>query len=102
MERLIALTKTELMETLQDTLARVLTEKASRFVEDQLLVDRMEQAPTPFNRLLKPLAKPLVRWALKKIGSVAWNQLGLSSLQSKISYIFKAMFRQKRSEVFTV
>ena len=48
MERLISLTKSELMETLQDTLANVLTEKASKFVEDQLQAYRMEQAWTPF------------------------------------------------------
>ena len=102
MERLISLTKTELMETLHDTLANVLTEKASKFVEDQLQAYRMEQAWTPFTWLLKPLVKGLMRWALKKIGSVAWNQLGLSSLQNKILFIFKPMFCQKRSEVFTV
>ena len=90
------------METLQDTLADILTEKASEFVEDQLQVYRMEQAWTPFTWLLKPVVKGLMRWALEKIGSMAWSQLGLSSLQNKILYIFKAMFRQKRSEVFTV
>ena len=79
-----------------------LTETASKFVEDQWLVYRMEQARTPFKRLLKGLVKCLLRWALKKIGSVAWTQLGLSSLQHKVLYILKAMFRQKRSEVFTV
>ena len=62
----------------------------------------MEQARTPFKWLLKGLVKCLVRWALKKIGSVAWTQLGLSSLQNKILFIFKLMFCQKRSEVFTV
>lgn len=62
----------------------------------------MDQSRTPFKRLLKHLVKCLVGWALQKIGSVAWNQLGLSFLQKKTLYIFKATFGQKRSEVFTV
>lgn len=102
METLISFTKTELMETLQNTLADVLTEKISKFVEDQLQLYTMDQSRTPFKRLLKHLVKCLVGWALQKIGSVAWNQLGLSFLQKKTLYIFKATFGQKRSEVFTV
>ena len=93
MEIFISFTGTELMKTLQNELAGVLTEKLSEFVKDELqtlqnvlyriTVYLMEQALTLLKWLLKYLVKCFIRWALKKIGSMAWNQLGLSSLQNK-------------------
>ena len=112
MEIFISFTGTELMKTLQNELAGVLTEKLSEFVKDELqtlqnvlyriTVYLMEQALTLLKRLLKHLVKWFIGWALKKIASTAWNQLGLSSLQNKIFYTFKAMFGHKRSEVFMI
>lgn len=105
MEIFLSFTKTELMKTLQNKLADVLTEKLSEFVKDELqslpnvlyriTVYLMEQTLTLLKWLLKHLVKCFIGWALKKIGSVAWNQLGLSSLHNKIFSIFKAMFGHK-------
>lgn len=87
------------MSILKASVIAFIADKIWKLIQDKLMTHGMEKFLTVLTPLSKCLISEMLMWVLGKIASVAYNQLHVKCVKSRITHFFKKTMHRQPAQV---